>query len=190
MRRFLFLTMMCVLGLFGTLRAQEVIVGTNDGETTYNYIPLRARYQYSATQQIYKAADLNKSEGGSVSAVSFMVSENSQLASFTRNIKIYMQNSSKSAFTTTQYVAMTSADKYFEGEVTFDKKGEWITIQLDKPFEYNGTDNILLGVASSNSSTITMDIPFVVWKSSTRDALYKNSNTTEYDLENMPSYTL
>ena len=134
----LLIAMLCVAG---GAWADEVEIGTDGGTTNNTYLPGYNYYNYSWTQQIYTADEIGTA--GTINSIAFQNTG----AEKTRNYKIYMQLTDKETFADgTDWVAMSDADMVFEGELTF-AVGEWTTITLDTPFAYDGTSNLLVGVA-------------------------------------------
>ena len=137
MKKLLLLAMMCVLGLF-SVNAQETIkVGTKNNVDSQ--FPIHTWWQYSYSQQIYTKAEINHGAANILKIAFFTDGE----TSFTRNVRVYMQNVTKGSFSTDKdWVDVTDADLVFDGTVTTSLVMEII---LDKPFEYTGK-NILLSV--------------------------------------------
>ena len=136
MRKFLLLTMMCVIGLF-TVNAQETITVGNK-TTTDASIPTHTWYNYSYSQQIYTAEEINH-DAGNISKIAFLTNN----TSYERSIKVYMQNTTKDVFSSaSDWIAVTDADLVYDGKV---KTTSVMEIVLDKQFEYTG-GNLLLCV--------------------------------------------
>ena len=134
MRKFLLLTMMCLFGLF-TVNAQ-VTITVGEKTNVDARIPFHTWYKYSYTQQIYTAAEINQ-EAGTISKIAF----NTSGTSYTRNIKVYMQNTTKDNFeSVTDWVNILDSDLVFEGSVTTTALME---IVLTTPFEYAGGNMLL-----------------------------------------------
>ena len=140
MKKLLLLTVMCVLGLFGSLRAQEEIaIGSGDG--AINYSPTYVDSYYSVTQQIFTASEM-QNKSGKITSVAFKCTSRSA----TRTFKVYMLNTDKTSFADgTDWVAVAESDLVYEGSVSF-ATGEWTTITFDTPFTYKKDKNVLLCV--------------------------------------------
>ena len=138
MKKLLLLTMMCLFGMF-SVNAQESVTITGENTTVDARIPLHTWWKYSYSQQIYTKNEINH-EAGNISKIAFF---SDGATSYTRNVKIYMQNVTKSGFSSnTDWIEVTDADLVFEGSFTTATEMEII---LDKPFAYTGK-NILLCV--------------------------------------------
>ena len=69
MKKLLLLAAVCVLGLFGSLKAQETIsIGSGDG--AINYSPTYVDSYYSVTQQIFTASEM-QNKSGKITSVAF-----------------------------------------------------------------------------------------------------------------------
>ena len=157
MKKNLFLAILCVLGLFGTLNAQVVTIdGTVGGyeASTSNQVPVYNNYEYAITQQYYTAAEIGKASG-TIESIAFKTTETGTYP-FTRTLTIYMVNTSEDNFgigsKTTK--AMADTDVVFEGEVTFAQADAWTTIELTTNFEYTG-ENVLVCVNDATGSFIS-----------------------------------
>ena len=62
-KKFILLMMTCLLGLFGTVKAQETITIGEGGTATDKYVPTYMYYKYSITQQIYTSDDMQGVSG-------------------------------------------------------------------------------------------------------------------------------
>ena len=136
---------MCIFGGLGlsNLNAQTTVT-IGSGQSENDKFPLYTYYEYSISQQIYTADDLEQLAAGDViKSIAFYVTNS---ASKQREFSIYLKNTTKDAFdSATDYVSMDNADLvYSTTSGSFSATG-WITFTLDTPFTYNG-DNLLLCV--------------------------------------------
>ena len=128
----------------GTSPTDDNIIGS--GDATNTYLPSYSYYKYSLTQQIYTAEEIGTA--GIISSIAFYNAG----AEKTRTYNMYLIHTDKETFgSNTDWVAMSSDDLVFSGELTFTV-GEWTTITLDDPFVYDGTSNLLVGVADVTGS--------------------------------------
>ena len=127
----------------GAMRAQTTVTIGNESSTNSAYImPVNMYYNYSLTQQIYRANEINMPDGGTITSISFeyLYSEAFSLS----GIKVFMKNTTKESFTNNNdWVEVSASDKVFEG--TFSASGAgWVTLTLNTPFHYDGTSNLLV----------------------------------------------
>ena len=132
--------MLLCFAVFGVARADVVEIG--DGGTTNNtYLPGYNYYNYSLSQQIYTAEEIGMA--GTINSIAFKNTGTEK----TRTYNVYMLLTDKETFASaTDWVAMSADDLVFSGELTF-AVGEWTTIEFETPFAYDGTSNLLVGVA-------------------------------------------
>ncbi len=166
-----------VVGVFSAPQSGDVTIGS--GTTDNQNVPTYAAQKYSIAQQIYTSSDMG--DACTITKVAFKVSNSSTA---TRNIDIYLSHTTKSIFSSrSDWVSQSASDKVFSGSVTFAASG-WTTITLDTPFEYNGTNNLLLTVDDNTGSTVSSYPKFYVYSASNR-ALYKYNSTTNYSPASM-----
>ena len=143
----LLLSLICITS-FINIKAQSVAVGT--GTLVDNYCPIYTYYGFNYSQTIYLASELTS--GGATPGASFITSLSyyydtpSTPESNWNHWVIYMKNSSKSLFAsnTDWDNVMTQV---FSGIVNIPATGgQWITINLDTPFLWDGTNNLIVGV--------------------------------------------
>ena len=126
----------------------EVSVGTMDN-SSYNVLPLNSCYNYNSSESIYTAAEIGSA--GWITSISYYVS------SWMRNgngVRLFMRNTNKNSFSSTSdWVTMTDAD-IVAANVTFPYSSNtgWQTINLDQPFYYDGTSNLLIGLDAGYQS--------------------------------------
>ena len=137
--------MLLCFAFFGVARADVVEIG-DGGATNNSYLPGYNYYNYSLTQQIYTADEIGMA--GTINSIAFKNTG----AEKTRNYNVYMLLTDKETFTNgTDWVAMSDDDLVFSGTLTFTV-GEWTTIDLEKSFAYDGSSNLLVGVADVTGS--------------------------------------
>ncbi|MBQ5548046.1 MAG: hypothetical protein IIT33_04310, partial [Prevotella sp.] len=165
--------------------ATEITIGS--GSSSNAYLPTYAYYNYSLTEQIYTAAEMG--QAGTITAVSFKVSNSK---STTRNVDLYLKHTTKTAFTSkTGWEALSSSDKVFSGNVTFNASG-WTTITLSTPFVYNGTSNLIVGMDDNTGSYVSSSSnspKFYVYSTSANRALRIYNDNTNYNPASPSSYS-
>ena len=122
-----------------------ITVPIGDGASSGYELPVNTYYNYSLTQQIYTAAEIQAGGGsaGTINSISFYHDYANTTPKTMNGIKAYLLNTDKDAFTSsTDMVAVTDADKVWEGNITLNGKG-WVTIDFTTPFEYDG-DNLIV----------------------------------------------
>ena len=129
-------------------KAQTITIGEGNGMT--DVVPYNTFYNYSFTEQIFLASEIEYA--GTIKAVSFRLAY-SYNTEHTSDIVVYMKNVTRSVFEdTSDYEPVTEDDIVFTGPWTIpaDYDG-WITIEFDTPFAYNGTNNLLIAVDENSA---------------------------------------
>ncbi|MBO5957261.1 MAG: fibronectin type III domain-containing protein, partial [Bacteroidales bacterium] len=148
MKKLLLLAMMCVLGLFSVGAQETITIGENTAIA--HQFPIHTWWQYSYSQQIYTKSEINH-DAADILKIAFYTDG----TNYDRTIKIYMQNVTKSSFSSNEdWIDVSETDIVFEGNITTSSE---IEITLDKPFAYTG-GNLLLCIhditnVDSGSST-------------------------------------
>ena len=115
---------------------------TNSTLPSYNY------YNYSLSQQIYTSDEMG--EEGIITSIAFYNGGSSK----SRSYDFYLKNTTKSSFSdASDWVAVSASDLVFSGMVTM-ASDRWTVIDLDVPFVYDGTSNVVL-VADDNTGEWT-----------------------------------
>lgn len=143
-------------GTFAVACQTETVVTTQDdvlignGTSTNSYLPFYGTYNYTYSQQIIDAAEINATNG-SVYSVSFNCSS-APASTSTGNIKIWMANTTKSVFdSNTDYIDPANLTLVYEGPSSYAYQTGWNTFTFDTPFEYTG-DNLVVAYYEGNGS--------------------------------------
>lgn len=136
-----------------------------DGTNTSSYLPFYTFYNYSISQQLYLSSELGGNN--TFSGIKFYVKTP---ASTTRNIDIYLGNTSQSSLTTSTYISTTNQTKVFSGNVTVGSTEGWLEITFDSTFNYTG-----------NNLVITIDDNTGSYVSSPYFAVHAGNSLYEYD---------
>ena len=153
------------------------------GEPTANnyYLPTYTSYPYSLTQQIYTADEMN-TDACEISSVTFFNSGYEE----TRDVTIYMVNTSKSSFTSANdWITVTEADKVFSGTF-YTNYRNWTTIYFNTPFNYDGTSNVAL-IVDDNTNSWNGSTYCRVFDTETTQAIVINGDEIDYNPMN-PNY--
>lgn len=116
-------------------------VGTRDLSED---LPVKTSYNYSYTQQIFTSNEM----GGPKTIYSLSFDYKGNVSEeIHRNIKIYMKNTEKSSYSNDYYfVSAAEMTKVYSGVMTIPAEASWVTIDLETPFVYDGTSNLILAV--------------------------------------------
>ena len=144
-------------------------------------LPSNSYYNYGLSQQIYTAAEIGRP--GSISSVSFYNSGDAK----TRSYDLYLVHTNKTSFSNDHdWVPVNTADLVFSGNIEM-KTDEWTSIDLDVPFSYNGTDNLLL-VMDDNTGSWSSSMSCNTFTSTDPQALYINDDDPNFDPTTPGSY--
>lgn len=146
-----------------------------DLESYTNYLPTYAYYSYSLTEQIYTPEEIGNT--GRIRSISFY---NVTTVSQSRTMDIYMITTSKSSFTGgSDWVHVTTANRVYSGSVNFEAD-QWVDITLTTPFEYDGTQNLLIAVDDNTGSYVSPYIGCAAFETDAATSIYKYSDTEDY----------
>ncbi|MGH1519732.1 GEVED domain-containing protein [Chryseobacterium sp. JK1] len=132
-----------VFGL--SLHAQVVTIGA--GTSTQRY-PLTPYYGYQRSASLYTAAEINTPAGGSILSVGW---EATATMNITMPVKVYLKSvpATTTAITAQSWSTITTgATLVYSANVTSLAVG-WNTLQLQLPYNYNGTDNLMVLVETN-----------------------------------------
>ena len=161
------------------------IDGIAIGEPTSSnyYLPSYTYYPYSLTQQIYTAEELN-SGACEISSVTFFNAGYGE----TRNLTVYMVNTNKTSFSsTTDWIAVTEADKVFEGNFTTLYRN-WSTLYFNTAFQYDGHSNVAL-IIDDNSNNWNGNTYCRTFETQTTQAIRICGSGENYNPSNPSNYT-
>ena len=145
-KKLYFLTvLMCILCGLSPLKAQETVtIGEGGYQNENDKLPLYTNYEYSVSQQIYTADDLEQlSAGDVIKSIAFNVAN---VTTKQRKFSIYLKNITKDEFSSsTDYESIDDSNLVYSTTGTLFGTSGWITFDFSTPFTYNG-DNLLLCV--------------------------------------------
>ena len=158
MKKFLLiLTLFCAM--FSAVRATEVEIGVDDASvTTSTQLPINALWKYGWSQQIYTADEIGM--GGTINSITFwMYHTGSNLPAY--NINVYMIEVDDEAFATTSSWVPVDEDNLVFSGITFGNLPttaagiDEFTLELDEPFVYSGSSNLLIAFANNTGSYVS-----------------------------------
>ncbi|MDO5759395.1 MAG: fibronectin type III domain-containing protein [Bacteroidota bacterium] len=147
MKKSLLLMLMALLMSVSTWSQTEVTIGSNNYSENQD-VPHNLFYLYGASQTIYLSSEITST--GYISAISFRNTD--ATVSTTRSIKVYMATTSLSSFASRQD-ALPANDFTLVYDGTWSVVGgQWSQITLDTPFQYEGTNNLVIGIEDYTNS--------------------------------------
>ena len=165
------------------LAGGEIAIG--NGTSTSYVLPLNNFYNYTYTEQIFLASELNGT--GTLTSVSFDYNYATAMSSKT-NVDIYLKHTTQSAFSsTTDYIDTVGAQLVYHG--TLNCQQGWNTFNFTAPFQYNGTDNLVLIVDDNSGSYNGSSYNFNVHDAGATRSLYYYSDSYNPEPGNLASYS-
>ena len=181
MKKFL-LVLTAVFAMSFMANAQIVIVGNGTG-TTYQ-VPFNSLYGYSFTEQVFSNTEIGT--GGPIYSISFYLG-GSYNDDQVDDIVLYMKHVSRDQFgSTTDYEPVSAADIVYSGQWTIPANIlGWVTINLNTPFVYDGTSNLMIAMLETTSGYNTRYFQYTEVASS---GISYYSDTYVPDPENLDTY--
>jgi hypothetical protein len=136
---------------FSTLTVNQIGTGTG----TNSIMPVYPYYGYSYSQQIILASEMTAVVTAGQTYITKIRYKPSGLQTPQANYNnwtIYMGNTSKAAFTATDWVATSAMSTVFSGVIPTMTNNTWVEITLTTPFLWDGTSNIVIGVDENAAS--------------------------------------
>lgn len=158
----LLLAVFCSVGT----RAQSEVV--NVGRTTYghSYLPSYPNGRYATSQQIYTSGEIGKA--GQITSIAFYNYDTGS----ERSYDIYLSHTSKTAFSSqTDWVKVAESNKVYSGKVWL-AQGVWTVIDLDTPFQYDGTQSLLLTIDDNTGAATGFNHNVGAYDASGHQALF------------------
>ena len=191
-KKTLLMTLLMLIG-FSFANATDVVVGTQESNKLTNLFPTNPYTAYSLTEQIYTPAEIGTN--GSITSISFYRDWTSESVDELNmpGLKLYMKHTTSSKFNNnTDMIALNESNLVWEGNFTapsVEYKG-WVTIELDEPFQYNGTDNLLIAFYDTNPQKTEANTNKFYYVTTTENsALAYYSNDVVPDLSSINSYS-
>ena len=117
-----------------------------DGDISSYYIPVNNYYNYTYSQQIYLASEMGGA--ATIDSIAFEYGYSSS-STVKTNVTIYLGHTTQSTFSgTSNYIPSTNLQQVYTGNLNCSQG--WNTFVFSTPFQYNGTDNLVL-VVDDNS---------------------------------------
>ena len=165
--------------------SEMITIGETTSSNSGGVIPTNIYYNYSYTQQIYQAAEIDGAK--SINGISFQYFYATEE---TRNIDVYLGHTQKSAFSNnSDWIPLNNLTLVYSGNITFNNLGEdyWMEIPLNTVFDYNGEDNLVLVVDDNTGSWTSSASRFYTHSTSGSSSLYVCSDGTNYNPANPSS---
>ena len=177
----LLLTIVTIGFLAAPLSAQETVtIGT--GTTTTYVTPFNSLWGYSFVEQIYTAEEIGTS--GEITTVRFYHKPSSTpTAVQTNSIELYMKEVTRETFSSTSdFEVVTANDIVYTGNFVIPIEEGWITIELNTPFSYSGTSNLMIAMHEFTSGYSSRYFAYTATTGSVVTYHSDSANPDPYDL--------
>ena len=154
--------------------SNPITIGT--GTSTSYTLPFNNFYRNSWSEMIYPASLID--ESGLITSIAFHVSDVPSSNYPFNTLTIYMGTSSDSVHTSnSSWLPMSDLTEVFSDmNVSSPTDTGWLTIELDTPFQYNGTENLVI-VASKTMPTYTSALKFHYTTGPSGCSLYRQNDS-------------
>jgi hypothetical protein len=196
MRKNLFFIFFSICFTISIVNAQTTSNEINGGSTSYavtDAFPLDPYYNYNYCQAIYPASDLTGggiSGAVEISSIMFYYDNDAGNEAEYDDWVIYLGNTSKSSWADADdWVPTSSMSQVFNGTVSFPAVDNWLTIDLDNAFVWDGVSNLVIAV-DENSPGYESNV--TIWRSTStastaNTVIYYSSDLTNPDPSSPPS---
>ena len=182
----------CMDGTTDTLRGNFTTTGlvscdvsVGNGTTTNYYIPVNNYYRYTFSEQIFLASEMNGA--GTINNISFDYAYSSATSSKT-DVDIYLKHTTQSTFSSSSdFIDTTGAQLVYHGHLNCHQG--WNTFNFTTPFQYNGTDNLVLIVDDNSNDYDGSSYVFNVHTTGANRTLYYYSDSDNPGLNNLSSFS-
>ena len=169
-----FLLLFSLLMIAFSTHALYVEIG--DGTSTSNNTPFTNLWDYSWSRTIYLQSEIGMSMD--ISSISYYCG--SSPTNFTiDSLYCYIKHTRDTEFTDPSYIADPIAEGFTRchfGSMTFNGSG-WYEFVLDTPFEYNGTDNLMI-MWDSRDGSFGYSGPAFSYTNIANRVVYRHQDTT------------
>ena len=158
-----------------------VQIGTGSSESSN--LPIYPYYNYGYSQQIYMSYEFDGSH--TIYNISYYCTSTS---TFARPVKIYMGHTSASVFSTgNDWIPASQLTLVYDGLLEVSNMDNWLLIPLDTPFEYNGTDNLVLAVDDNSGEWYSTNTIFKCSDLNKNRTIHVYSDSEDYVIDDIES---
>ena len=183
MKKLLLFVIMCTLGLFGTVRAQETITIGDEANASHACLPFDLYNGWGVSQQLFTADEIGKSAGEIQSfGLKFVGPTNSDMYTVVDqdpvkvDFQIYVQNTTMTELSS--YQVVNTEDLYYEGDDDVLNNDAWTTFEFSKSFEYTGNSLLVTIYCVGWENTSNNYYPFYIF-STEKMQCYSTSPTSK-----------
>lgn len=136
-------TTFCFMLLLLTYFSSQAQVQLGDGTVIEKGVPFEPGNPYSYTQSIYLASEIVAT--GEINSIQWYYAGTGTLEG-SQELTVYLSHTTKTAFSSdTDWEPIANLTEVYANGIEANGPG-WVTIYLETPFLYNGTDNLIIAV--------------------------------------------
>ncbi|MCQ2320565.1 MAG: choice-of-anchor J domain-containing protein [Bacteroidales bacterium] len=182
MKKGIFSLMMGLILAFTGLANAQTIVEVGTGTSTTSAGAFNSVWGYTFAETLYPASEIGMA--GTITHLAYHINST---ASYHNEVVIYMKNVSRTTFASVSDVeTVTPADIVYQGDFDFPSTSGWFGIDLDTPFEYDGTSTLMIAFDENASGYSSRDF-YYTNVSNCRVSFF--SDSTNPDPYNLGSFT-
>lgn len=174
----LLLTLMLVLFSGNAFSDDTEVLTIGTGTSSSDYAPINRYWNYSLAMQTYLQSELGDPK--EITKIAFYKASGTDLNSI-QDVTIYMKHVSYTNITVPYTYDTDDYEVVWEGDYPNNASSGWMEVELDTPFEYNGTDNLEIMFTKDYQAYISAR-PY--WRYSSTSSNY----LTAYRYYDSPSY--
>ncbi len=182
--KYYLLFLLCLCLSFSNLHSQTIIEVGTEPYTTTDYFPIGGWWGYTYTQQIYLQSQISTS--GYITTIRFYF----LAGDFTKSLDwvIYLGYTSKTAFSNSDdWISISNLTKVFDNTVTYPSINNWIEIELETPFYYNNSDNLVVAIDENTPGYDTNKQQWRSFTSGTNTGMIYRNDALDVDPASPPS---
>ena len=128
------------------------VVTIGEGKSTSTKAPYSTWTSRNGSQTIYSCTEIN--QAGTITHIAYKIKSVDGGNPYTRKIKVYLKETDKANYNDGAYfVQMTTGDVKYEGDYSYTKNDEWITIELTGGgFVYSGEKNLIISIEDNTGT--------------------------------------
>jgi hypothetical protein len=152
-----------------------------NGTETVNNLPFSCYYDYSYSQQIYKASEIG-AHSGTIASVTFQYFY-TQPATF-NNMTIYMANVSDSTFAnSSSWIPSNQLAEVYSGPIyCSNADSNNVTVDFDQYFEWDGNSNVVVAILNNNGAYLDYSPRFYAHTTAEYQTLYAQRDALPYNI--------
>ena len=148
-----------------------------EGTSTTSYFPEYCLYNYSYTQQIFLSSEM-----GGAAEINSIAFDASSIGNANRNLQIYLMHTT--ATNSSAWLDASNAQQVYSGNTTLTVG--WNTFNFTTPFQYNGTDNLVVIMIDATGSWNGTNY-FYSHTASASLSRYNHRDDSPYSISSTPS---